>query len=172
MMTVIIGGSGSGKSAFAEALVRKLKGERIYLATMAAGDPESLRRIARHRKQREHLGFATVEQPLRLFDAVIPAGANVYTVSLTTYWNDGHEAPAAESATVRVTGGVALPLLVFGQVAAMQTRQFKAHFCLAATLSVAAGELVAIRMPIKATIYFFMTAQFPLFVFHRFDFIV
>ena len=41
-------------------------------------------------------------------DITFPAGANVYTVSLTTYWNDGHEAPAAESATVRVTGGVAL----------------------------------------------------------------
>ena len=84
MLTVIIGGSGSGKSAFAEALVRKLKGERIYLATMAAGDPESLRRIARHRKQREHLGFATVEQPLRLFDAVIPAGSYIYM----TRWHE------------------------------------------------------------------------------------
>ncbi len=94
MMTVIIGGSGSGKSAFAEALVRKLKGERIYLATMAAGDPESLRRIARHRKQREHLGFATVEQPLRLFDAVIPAGANVLLEDLSNLLANEMFAPA------------------------------------------------------------------------------
>ena len=94
MLTVIIGGSGSGKSAFAEALVRKLKGERIYLATMAAGDPESLRRIARHRKQREHLGFATVEQPLRLSDAVIPAGANVLLEDLSNLLANEMFAPA------------------------------------------------------------------------------
>ena len=83
MLTVIIGGSGSGKSACAEALVRKLTGDRIYLATMAAADGESLCRIARHRKQRENLGFATVEQPLRLFDAAIPAGANVLLEDLS-----------------------------------------------------------------------------------------
>lgn len=83
MLTVIIGGSGSGKSAWAEALVRKLEGERIYLATMAAEDPESLRRIARHRKQRENLGFATVEQPLCLRDAAIPADANVLLEDLS-----------------------------------------------------------------------------------------
>ena len=41
-------------------------------------------------------------------DITFPAGANVYTISLTTYWNGGHEASATESATVRVTGGVAL----------------------------------------------------------------
>ena len=83
MLTLIIGGSGSGKSAFAEALVQKLPGERIYLATMWASDPESLRRIARHRKQRETLGFVTLEQPLRLWEAAVPAGANVLLEDLS-----------------------------------------------------------------------------------------
>ena len=83
MLTLIIGGSGSGKSAFAEELVQKLPGERIYLATMWASDPESLRRIARHRKQRETLGFVTLEQPLRLWEAAVPAGANVLLEDLS-----------------------------------------------------------------------------------------
>ena len=83
MLILIIGGSGSGKSAFAEALVQKLPGERIYLATMSASDPESLRRIARHRKQRETLGFATLEQPLRLWEAAVPAGTNVLLEDLS-----------------------------------------------------------------------------------------
>ena len=83
MLTLIIGGSGSGKSAFAEALVRKLTGDRIYLATMAAADGESLCRIARHRRQRETLGFVTLEQPLRLWEAAVPAGANVLLEDLS-----------------------------------------------------------------------------------------
>ena len=83
MLTLIIGGSGSGKSAFAEALVQKLPGERIYLATMSASDRESLRRIARHRRQRENLGFVTLEQPLRLWEAAVPAGANVLLEDLS-----------------------------------------------------------------------------------------
>ena len=48
MLSIIIGGSGSGKSAFAEELVCRLPGQRFYIATMTARDPESLRRIARH----------------------------------------------------------------------------------------------------------------------------
>ena len=83
MLTLIIGGSGSGKSAFAEALVQKLPEERIYLATMSASDRESLRRIARHRRQRETLGFVTLEQPLRLWEAAVPARANVLLEDLS-----------------------------------------------------------------------------------------
>ena len=61
MLTIIIGGAGSGKSAFAEAHVCKLPGRKIYLAAMLARDGESLARIERHRARRAHLGFETLE---------------------------------------------------------------------------------------------------------------
>ena len=83
MLTFIIGGSGSGKSAFAEALVQKQAGPRIYLATLAARDGESLRRIRRHRLQRRDGGFETLEQPLRLWEAAVPTGANVLLEDLS-----------------------------------------------------------------------------------------
>ena len=56
-----MGGSGSGKSAFAERLACDLSTERTYVATMLAQGPEAHARIARHRKQRAHLGFTTIE---------------------------------------------------------------------------------------------------------------
>lgn len=83
MLTIIIGGSGSGKSAFAESLAAKLPGTGVYLATMAAGDPESLERIARHRRQRRGLGFETLERPLNLQGAELPADANVLLEDLS-----------------------------------------------------------------------------------------
>lgn len=62
MFYVVTGGSGSGKSAYAENLVLSLgEGRRIYIATMMSFDEESTKRIARHRKMREGKQFETVE---------------------------------------------------------------------------------------------------------------
>ena len=48
MLTVVTGGSGSGKSAYAEDLLLSYgPKERIYIATMFPFDEESHRRIAR-----------------------------------------------------------------------------------------------------------------------------
>lgn len=62
MLSIIIGGSGSGKSAFAEDLVCHLPGQRLYIATMTARDPESLQRIAKHRRARAGRRFQTLER--------------------------------------------------------------------------------------------------------------
>ena len=83
MRTLIIGGAGSGKSAFAEAHVCRLAGRRIYLATMTARDDESLLRIARHRLQRADSGFETLERGLGLADAEIPEGSSVLLEDLS-----------------------------------------------------------------------------------------
>lgn len=62
MMTVVTGGSGSGKSAFAEDKVLSFgSAKRIYVATMHPYDEESHRRVERHRKMRSGKGFETVE---------------------------------------------------------------------------------------------------------------
>ena len=51
MIVLVIGGSGRGKSAWAERLAVALPGvARVYLATMQAADGESLRRVERHQQ--------------------------------------------------------------------------------------------------------------------------
>lgn len=61
MKVLVVGGSGSGKSAFAERLCSDLSPTRTYLATMAPYGIEALRRIERHRRQRVDLDFSTIE---------------------------------------------------------------------------------------------------------------
>lgn len=62
MFAVVTGGSGSGKSEYAENLACSLAGERrIYVATMRPWDEEGLRRIERHRRLRAGKGFETME---------------------------------------------------------------------------------------------------------------
>lgn len=67
MLHVITGGSGSGKSAYAEAeAVRLSKAgnrnlKKYYIATMEPFGEETLRKIHRHREMRAGKGFKTVE---------------------------------------------------------------------------------------------------------------
>ena len=78
MFTVVTGGSGSGKSAFAENLiVDSGEQKRIYIATMFPYDRESDRRIRRHRKMRAGKKFETVECYTGLRDLTVPAGSSV-----------------------------------------------------------------------------------------------
>lgn len=62
MITLVIGGSGSGKSEYAERLVMSLgQGRRIYIATMKPWDEECKSRIERHRQMRAEKQFETIE---------------------------------------------------------------------------------------------------------------
>lgn len=62
MLAMVIGGSGSGKSEYAEGLAVKLEPKRkLYLATMYPWDEESKKKIERHRKMRAGKEFTTVE---------------------------------------------------------------------------------------------------------------
>ena len=83
MLSLIIGGAGSGKSALAEALCCRLEGPRLYIATMQAADGESMKRIEKHRRQREGLRFDTLECPYSLDRAEIPQGANALLEDLS-----------------------------------------------------------------------------------------
>lgn len=66
MMTLIIGGSGSGKSAYAEDYTISLSEDRkkYYIATMQIFDEEGKRKVERHRMLRGGKGFSTIEQPI------------------------------------------------------------------------------------------------------------
>ena len=56
MLMMVTGGSGSGKSEFAESLVTGLAdGPNLYIATMFPFDEECHKRIARHREMRKVL---------------------------------------------------------------------------------------------------------------------
>lgn len=75
MITLITGGSGSGKSAYAEkyichALNEKEYKEKYYIATMQVFDDEGQRKIDRHRRLRAGKGFITIEQPRDIQNAV------------------------------------------------------------------------------------------------------
>ncbi len=65
MIFFVIGGSGSGKSEYAENLAVQLKEREteklVYVATMKPLDEESWQRIGRHRKMRAGKGFETRE---------------------------------------------------------------------------------------------------------------
>lgn len=65
MITLITGGSGSGKSAYAEELFASLKQmeNKYYVATMKVYDDDGKKRVERHRKMRKDRGFLTIEQP-------------------------------------------------------------------------------------------------------------
>lgn len=61
MRALVVGGAGSGKSAFAESLACSLSATRTYLATMEQSSTEARERIRKHRLQRQGLGFKTIE---------------------------------------------------------------------------------------------------------------
>lgn len=62
MMILLTGGSGCGKSKFAESLCMKLPLPRYYLAAMRPYGPGGQEKVARHREMRAGKGFETIER--------------------------------------------------------------------------------------------------------------
>lgn len=78
MIVLVTGGSGCGKSTWAEKLVASLpEDNRFYIATMQVYDDESVKRVARHRAQRADKDFTTIECEKDLASADIPEGSTV-----------------------------------------------------------------------------------------------
>jgi len=61
MRTLVIGGSASGKSTYAEILAVEGSAARYYIATMMPDGQENLTRIRRHRAMRAQKSFVTIE---------------------------------------------------------------------------------------------------------------
>lgn len=77
MMILVIGENGSGKSAYAEKLVCRAGGARYYIATMKPHGAEGAARVEKHIRQREGMGFTTLELPYTVGNADVPPGAAV-----------------------------------------------------------------------------------------------
>lgn len=78
MIVLVTGGSGCGKSTWAEKLIASLPDEkRVYIATMQVYDEESVQRVARHRAQRADKGFTTIECEKNLALADVEEGSTV-----------------------------------------------------------------------------------------------
>lgn len=72
MVVLVIGGSGSGKSEYAEEyIITRFPGrKKYYIATMQVIDREGQAKIERHRKLRSGKGFLTIEQPVSIEQAL------------------------------------------------------------------------------------------------------
>lgn len=73
MIVLLTGGSGCGKSAYAEQLLLTLPAPRYYLAAMMPYGGEGERRILRHRAMREGKGFISVERYTDVGGLKLPA---------------------------------------------------------------------------------------------------
>lgn len=122
MMMLVIGGSGSGKSVYAEETAVALAKEensfhaamkRYYLATMQVFDEEGRNRVDRHRKQRSGKGFLTIEQPVQIHRALEKMGPGERTVLLECISNlmanemfSGGEAVSGKQAAETMIRGI------------------------------------------------------------------
>ncbi len=107
MLIFVYGGSGSGKSAFAERLiVESGAARRIYLATMEPYGEEAGERIARHRALRAGKGFETVERPSDLAGLPFPPECAVLLEDLTNLFANEWFGVGRGGAAARVRAGL------------------------------------------------------------------
>ncbi len=107
MLILVIGGSGSGKSEYAERRCMELDaGQKLYLATMEAVDEESRKRIARHRQMRSGKGFDTLECYTHPEQAVLPPEKTVLLESLSTLTANEMFSPAGRGDAAQAAAGI------------------------------------------------------------------
>lgn len=107
MLIYVTGGSGSGKSAFAESLiVQHGAAHRAYIATMEPFGEDGAARIARHRSLRTGRGFTTYERPRDLAGLVLPIGCAALLEDLTNLFANEWFGGVRDGATDRVLAGL------------------------------------------------------------------
>lgn len=109
MVYLVTGGSGSGKSAFAEELVMQHNCElRYYIATMKPFGEETKRKINRHKQMRKEKKFTTIECYTGLKKVDILPGSTVLLECMSNLVaNEMYEQEGAKENTVsEVLAGV------------------------------------------------------------------
>ncbi|MEE9427432.1 MAG: bifunctional adenosylcobinamide kinase/adenosylcobinamide-phosphate guanylyltransferase [Paracoccaceae bacterium] len=85
-VTLILGGVSSGKSSFAEGLVKSYEKPAVYIATALASDGEMADKITRHQRSRGE-GWHTMEVPLDVAGALADiAAAHVVLLDCASMW--------------------------------------------------------------------------------------
>ena len=86
-LSLVLGGASSGKSAFAERMVRQCGLAKVYIATAEAHDGEMSAKISSHRAKRAGHGWRTLEAPHETANALaqIEAG-EVVLLDCVTFW--------------------------------------------------------------------------------------
>ncbi|MCD8036932.1 MAG: bifunctional adenosylcobinamide kinase/adenosylcobinamide-phosphate guanylyltransferase [Clostridiales bacterium] len=111
MVVTVIGGSGSGKSKFAEnTAVSVNTGTLIYIAAMMVFDDEGRARIARHRALRDGKGFKTIEKYTSLKTIEGVDGCTVLLECMSNLLANEmfDESGAGENAVEEITEGINL----------------------------------------------------------------
>ena len=121
MFTLIIGGSASGKSEYAEGLLPR---SGVYIATMRPWDDECLARIAKHKKMRAKKGFTTVECYTGLDKIEIPAGSDVLIEDIGNLTANELFGVAGDDTAEAVTAGVKRLVRRGGHVVAVSNEVF------------------------------------------------
>lgn len=86
-ITLVTGGSRSGKSSFAQKLAEDQPGLRLFLATCPVTDKEMEVRILRHIQDRQKGNWATIEEPVRIAEKLTEAGRyDTVLVDCLTLW--------------------------------------------------------------------------------------
>jgi adenosylcobinamide kinase/adenosylcobinamide-phosphate guanylyltransferase len=112
MTILVIGGSGSGKSAYGEdravQLCSKDCGQLFYIATMLPYGEEGQRRVQRHQQMRQGKGFSTIECYTQLRKVNIPPGSTVLLECLANLTANEmfNEASDRENAAKRIWQGL------------------------------------------------------------------
>ena len=96
-ITLITGGSRSGKSSFAQKLAEEQPGSRLFVATCPVTDKEMEVRILRHIQDRQKGNWDTVEEPVDLVQQLHDAGRyDTVLIDCLTLWVNNLLFEAAE----------------------------------------------------------------------------
>lgn len=89
-ITLITGGGRSGKSAYALQQANETVADKIFIATCPILDDEMQQRVNRHRDERAHQGWTTVEESVHLADAIrqAPRDSTLLVDCLTLWLNN------------------------------------------------------------------------------------
>jgi adenosylcobinamide kinase / adenosylcobinamide-phosphate guanylyltransferase len=116
-LTTVLGAAASGKSIFAERLVRQTGLRPVYIATAQAHDAEMEAKIAAHRRARG-AGWRTVEAPLDLPAALAGAApGDAVLIDCATFWLSnlmlaGADLAAAEAGLFAALDACPAPIVV------------------------------------------------------------
>lgn len=111
-VTLVLGGTRSGKSAFAERIIQRHQPPLLYIATGTAVDADMTDRIAAHRARRGST-YETIEAGANLVDALADAPAHAALVDSLGTWVASHDDFVVDpAALVDVLAGRRAPTVV------------------------------------------------------------